>query len=438
MKNFEKLPDSLKPMFSQIYNFAQEHYLKNRTIVTSDIPTIFDGINEVINDKLLIHKFHSGEDHGTWIVPEKWDIKEAWVKDLKGNLVASYEEHPLFVSPYSSPVHKQVSLEELKARNSCDPMRPNAFCFNWRYAADASLRLKEWGLSIPSSRIESLNDEFYEVYIDADVCEGDMLVGEYIIKGQSSDEFIFISNYCHPGQVNDSFSGLMLFLMVINELKARKNLRFTYRFLFCQETIGSAIYFASDHKFRENVFGAMFSEMVGWGKDWFIKNSRTGDTFVDKVAHSLTFTYSDLTESEFYSLIGNDEYILNSIQVNIPTLSLQKYDFPQYHTSDDNLEPLDANELKKALDIVLSFVDIIENDRVLKHNVSVPFWMTRYNLYADDEFSPQEFARNLKIVYELLDGKNSVLDIANSLSLPFAEVNDYLLRLEKEKLVEEI
>ena len=81
MKNFEKLPDSLKPMFSQIYNFAQEHYLKNRTIVTSDIPTIFEGINEVINDKLLIHKFHSGEDHGTWIVPEKWDIKEAWVKD---------------------------------------------------------------------------------------------------------------------------------------------------------------------------------------------------------------------------------------------------------------------------------------------------------------------------------------------------------------------
>ena len=64
----------------------------------------------------------------------------------------------------------------------------------------------------------------------------------------------------------------MLFLMVINELRARKNLRFTYRFLFCQETIGSAIYFASDHKFRENVFGAMFSEMVGWGKEWFMKD----------------------------------------------------------------------------------------------------------------------------------------------------------------------
>ena len=75
---------------------------------------------------------------------------------------------------------------------------------------------------------------------------------------------------------------------------------------------------------------------------------------------------------------------------------------------------------------------------MLKHNVSVPFWMTRYNLYADDEFSPQEFTRNLKIVYELLDGENSVLDIANNLSIPFSEVNDYLLRLEKEKLIGEV
>ena len=43
---------------------------------------------------------------------------------------------------------------------------------------------------------------------------------------------------------------------------------------------------------------------------------------------------------------------------------------------------------------------------------------------------------NQKVVIKKF--KNSVLDIANSLSLPFAEVNDYLRRLEKEKLVEEI
>ena len=45
-----------------------------------------------------------------------------------------------------------------------------------------------------------------------------MLVGEVVIEGQSSESILFIANYCHPGQVNDSFSGLVLFMKVMSDL----------------------------------------------------------------------------------------------------------------------------------------------------------------------------------------------------------------------------
>ena len=96
--------------------------------------------------------------------------------------------------------------------------QPDAFVFNWRYATDARLRLKDWGLSLPLKTLKKLDKKNYEVFIDVDVTEGDMLVGEIIIKGKSSKSIMFVANYCHPGQVNDSFSGLAMFMKVMMEL----------------------------------------------------------------------------------------------------------------------------------------------------------------------------------------------------------------------------
>ena len=144
--------------------------------------------------------------------------------------------------------------------------QPDAFVFNWRYATDARLRLKDWGLSLPLKTLKKLDKKNYEVFIDVDVTEGDMLVGEIIIKGKSSKSIMFVANYCHPGQVNDLFSGLAMFMKVMMELSKCKQLKYTYRFIFCHETIGSAVYIASNPNNIKDVQGAIFSEMVGWGK----------------------------------------------------------------------------------------------------------------------------------------------------------------------------
>ena len=70
--------------------FIETHYRKNRTIVSADIPSIFDGIETTIGLPVIRHYFPSGKDYATWIVPPQWDVREAWLKDSGGKVLASY------------------------------------------------------------------------------------------------------------------------------------------------------------------------------------------------------------------------------------------------------------------------------------------------------------------------------------------------------------
>ncbi len=418
--------------------FIAANYLKNRTIVSSDVSTIFDDIEKTTGLEVKRYRYHTGEDHGTWIVPPKWDIKEAWLKDYQGNMIASYSEHPLFVSAYSKPVHLNLTKQELLAHTVTEPKQPDAFAFNWRYAADARLRLKDWGISLPHDRVQALSDGPFELCIDVDVADGDMLVGEIAIQGESDDTILFIANYCHPGQVNDSFSGLAMFMKVMHDLARRKNLRYTYKLLVLQETIGSAVHIAADPARMQHVKGAVFSEMVAWGDEWFIKKSRKGDTLMDSLAEDCCKKFPHFKTSNFFSLIGNDEYIFDSVQVGIPTLSLQKYPFVEYHTSNDAPSRIVDADLAHAAEVTLYMVGVLERDGVYKFTVSVPFWMTRYDLYSDDQYEPEAFMHKLKIVYHHLDGKNSVLEIANMIGVEFNHVYSFVKKMEEYGLVKKI
>lgn len=421
---------------ADLKGFIERNYLLNRTIVTSDIPKIFDDIEMTIGLDVVRHRFATGEEHGTWIVPKRWDIKTGWLKGPDGKIIASYDEHPLFVSPYSCPIHTHLSKSEVLEHTVTEPKQPEAFAFNWRYASDARLQLKDWGISLPEERARSLVEGQYELLIEADIEDGEMLVGEVVIDGQSTESILFIANYCHPGQVNDSFSGLVLFMKVMSDLAKKDRLKYTYRFLFCQETIGSAIYIASNPHNLDGVIGAMFSEMVGWGEDWYLKQTRSGGTLMDALARECARTFSYLNLSEFFTLIGNDEYILNSVQVGVPTLSLQKYPFDEYHTSNDNPDHIKDEDLQTAIDITEHMINVLERNSVYRFVHNVPFWMTRFDLYSDDVYEPEDFVKRLHIVYEHVDGKNSILEIAEKMNVPFAYVYDYVIKMANYDLVE--
>mgnify|MGYP003640510435 CR=1 FL=1 len=435
MQNFET-----ELSFEEVIGFFERNYLKNRTIVSRDVESILDDVAKTTNLEMTKHRFKTGEVFSTWEVPPSWNVKQAWLKDKKGKLIGSYEMHPLFVSPFSCAVDQEITFKELEGHIFSEPNQPDAFAYNWRYAMDYRLRLKEWGISLPLNVVNELRergeDEEYEILIDIDVEDGELLIGDITLKGESEKTICFLSDHCHPGQVNDSFTGIGLFMMVMATLAKMPNRKYTYKFLIMPETVGSAIYITKFYdELKKNFIGTMFSEMVGWGENWYIKKTREANTYMDEIADALAKKWDGLNPTEFFSVYGNDELMFNNVGTNIPSLSLQKHPFIEYHTSNDTPDRVQESDMQRAFDITMDMVNIIENDAIYKFNQPVPFWMTRFDLFADDQWQTEDFLKNFDIVYKNLDGDKSLVEVANKSNCSFDYIYQYVQKMKEYNLI---
>ena len=101
LRNSEK---SMKELLTDLYPL-------NRLLVGDDNDKALDLIKAELEDMCII-KIPTGTECWTWIVPEKWSVREAYVSDGKRRLI-DFRDHPLHLLSCSLPVDKWVSREEL-------------------------------------------------------------------------------------------------------------------------------------------------------------------------------------------------------------------------------------------------------------------------------------------------------------------------------------
>ena len=152
-------------------------WLKRRDIVSDGFDESLEYISKII--PLKIHKIPTGTKCWTWIVPEKWSVKEAYIDDLDGNRILDLKNHPLHVVSYSLPVDKIVSKEELLKHLHTNPERPDAIPFEFKYYQ------RDWGFCVQNSRLKELTKDRYKVFIDSNFENGDLKIGEFTIKGET-------------------------------------------------------------------------------------------------------------------------------------------------------------------------------------------------------------------------------------------------------------
>ena len=147
---------------------------KNRNLVSDDYDQSLEYISKLI--PLKIHKIPSGTKCWTWTIPEKWSVKEAWIKDLDDNIMLDFKDNPLHVMSYSLPINKIVSKEELMKHIHTRADRPNSIPYEFKFYE------RDWGLCIEYNKLNNFDKNQYRVLIDAVFSQGELKIGEYTIR----------------------------------------------------------------------------------------------------------------------------------------------------------------------------------------------------------------------------------------------------------------
>lgn len=401
--------------------------LKNRTIVSSDAEACMAFIQARF--PVTVHRFPTGGDHQTWTVPPEWNVRSAVLRD-GARVIASYDESPFFLAPYSLPFSGTVTRDDLLQHTFTNPSKPDAFCYEHRVGANSQRRLQEWRISLPYDRVMALPAGPFQLEIDVEVRPGNLLIAEVSHPGASGDWFTLLAHYCHPAQANDGLAGVAIMLEVMDRVRRRHPApRHGYKALILPETFGTSIYAATHEAELDRTLGAVFSEMGGAEAPLQFKYSRRGDTYVDRVFLHVLQQAGKLPcrTIPFRDGWGNDELVFDAPGLGVPAVSLDRFPFAAYHTHHDNMSLVHLERLEEVVDLLVAVVDAIERDYVPVPRHRVPVYLTRYGLYADWTHERAQYDMNVVVVESMWSGL-SVLDIALTHHLDVNQVYDYVGR----------
>jgi len=409
-------------------------WFKRRDIISDGFDESLKYISKII--PLKIYKISSGTKCWTWTVPEKWLVKEAFVEDLNGKKILDLKDHPLHVMSYSLPINKVVSKDELLKHLHSRPDRPNAVPFEFKYYG------RDWGFCIQHNKIKKINKEKYKVFVDSKFEKGDLKVGEYTIKGKSDKTIVLVAHLCHPCQANDDLAGVAVLVDIAKEL-SKKNSYYTYKFMIVPETIGSIAYLSQNEKIIPQLKCGIFLEMLGNNNNLALQLSRQGNTKIDRVAKKVMQKKNPkLKVAGFREIVRNDEMVFNGPGINIPMISVSRFPYPEYHTSDDNPKIIHYKNLQESKQIILDILKSLESevnnqDYIPQRTFKGPLFLSGHGLWVDWRVN-KKLNNNIEKIMLRLEGDKSISDIAEELGMEFDDVLDYVNKFLDKKLVKKL
>ena len=222
-----------------MHQLIRELYPICRSITGNGLRQTLHKLQEKI--PLEIHEVPSGTRVFDWVVPPEWNIRDAYVRNFRGEKVIDFQKSNLHVVNYSVPVRTKLPLTELKKHLFTLPEHPDWIPYRTSYYNES------WGCCLSHNELSQLEDGEYEVMIDSTLQPGTLSYGEYFIAGGISDEVLISCHACHPSLCNDNLSGIALAALLAKHLSGSPR-RYSYRFLFIPGTIGSIAWLSLNQK----------------------------------------------------------------------------------------------------------------------------------------------------------------------------------------------
>jgi aminopeptidase-like protein len=403
----------------QIYQLIAELYPICRSITGDGFRRSLDIVAQHV--PLQVHEVPTGTQVFDWTVPREWNIRDAYVKDSNGRRVLDFRESNLHVVGYSVPVKAKMTLEELTGHLFTSPEYPDWIPFRTSYYEE------NWGFCLSHRQFLELEEGEYEVCIDSSLENGHLTYGEYYLQGKNTDEVLISCHACHPSLCNDNLSGVALATFLAKCLTPL-SLRYSYRFLFIPATIGAITWLCLNEGHLSRIKHGLVLACVGDSGHPTYKKSRRGDAEIDRaVIHVLKHSGGGYAVRDF-GPYGHEERQYCSPGFNLPVGCLMRTphgEFPEYHSSADNLEFVQPAYLGDSFSKCLAVITVLEdNKKYVNQNPKCEPQLGKRGLYRPLGGETQTIDQlALLWVLNLSDGQHTLLDVAERSDLPFETIN---------------
>lgn len=381
-----------------------------------------------------IHEVPSGTQVFDWTVPREWNIRDAYVKDRRGERIVDFRENNLHVVSYSAPLHRKMSFSELQQHLYTLPDRPDWVPYRTSYYKE------NWGFCLRHCDLARFSDAEYEVRIDSSLEPGYLTYGEAVLPGELQSEVVISCHICHPSLANDNLSGIAVAVALARALQGAAR-RYTYRFIFVPGTIGAITWLAINQAHLHRISHGLVLAGVGDSAPLVYKKSRRDDAEIDRAAQEVLRHAAPGARVIGFSPYGYDERQYCSPGLNLPAGRLSRAphgEFAEYHTSADNLDFVKAESLENSLAVCGEIAFVLENNWFYENlSPKCEPQLGKRGLYRAMGGLPDPGRRELAMLWVLnqSDGAHSLLDIAERSGIEFRLLHEVAGDLEDAELL---
>ena len=421
----------------EIYSWIQDLYPINRSLSgEGNLKTL--GYLQKISPEIQTKTFRSGSTAFDWLLPDEWNVVEAFIELPDGSRIAEFSKNNLHLVGYSTPLDKIVTKSELLQHLHYVEDQPTAVPYVTSYYK------KNWGFCIAKRDLENLGVGPFRVFINSSFRNqeegGSICFGEAELIGESSQEILFSTYICHPSMANNESTGPTIATAVIKHLSKIKR-HYTYRFLFLPETVGTIAYLARHLKeLKENLIAGWVLTCLGDKGNFSYIPSRYGNNYADKLTKQVLG--SELINYKTYHWLdrGSDErqYCAPGVDLPICSITRNKYGtYPEYHTSLDNLDFIDSSSLEESFELIMKFINEIESTRTPKTRILCEPQFGKRNLYPNiSKIGSYDIeTRSLMDVLSYMDGTLNLEEISMKSNVKMSKVLEFTEVLLKQQII---
>lgn len=419
---------------NEMYELARELFPLDRSLTGDGVRRTLAVLKRELPE-MTVHEVPSGTEVFDWTVPKEWAVRQAYIEDEKGNRIIDYKDLNLHVMGYSTPVDRWVDLEELKKYIYVQKGQPDAVPYVTSYY------VQRYGFCMSEKQKDALLPGRYHMVIDSELFDGSLTYGELMIPGKEEKEILISTYVCHPSMANNELSGPVLAVALAKKIAAQTNRKYTYRFIWIPETIGSITYLSEHFEYmKKNTAAGFVLSCVGDDRTFSYVPSRDGNTLADRAARNVLSFYYPEYKRYTYLDRGSDERQYNAPGIDLPVCVVcrSKYgEYPEYHTSLDDMNFISPEGLQGAYEVYERILNALEYNDFYRIKCLCEPQLGKRGMYPTvSKKGSYDVVKSMVDFIAYADGKRDLIAVSDLIRVPIDQLIPIINKLTEADLLE--